>query len=549
MTHEIIIRGGNVVDGIGGEPVAGDVAIDNGMITEVGQISDRGDREFDAAGMIVAPGFIDMHTHLDAQIGWDRDLTPLSWHGVTTALMGNCGVTFAPCKPDDRPLLAGMMETVEDIPRESIMTGLPWDWEDYGGYLDSVDRLGPGINVAGMIGHAALRYFVMGQRAVEEQSTDAEREQMAAIVGEAIDRGAIGFSSNRYHAHKLPDGRAIPGTFADVRELEIIAMEVSKRNALFQSVGMNWDHMRQVADTAKPRMLFNSTLSGVRDDASGVQRRNAVEELSTGRDISGVAQVRGSGALMGLQALLPFRGKGWARLNKLAPEARLEAIRDADFRHQLIDEARAEKASWADPIWVHSLGNGESPDHSMGPHNNIVAMAKAAGEHWGETFLRLALESDGRVLFNYIGENQNLKALRDMFDGGRVFPGVGDAGAHVSMVMDAGWATFVLSHWVREEGLFTMGEGIRRMTSAPARILGLKDRGALKPGMRADITIFDAAKVAEGYPYRVTDFPGGAPRLTQKSIGYRGILVNGQFNVIDGELTGNHSGRVLRHVA
>ena len=182
----------------------------------------------------------------------------------------------------------------------------------------------------------------------------------------------------------------------------------------------------------------------------------------------------------------------------------------------------------------------------MGSHNRLASMAQTAGEHWSETFLRLQKESNGRVLCNYVFENRDLDSLRDLFDGGPVYPGVGDAGAHVSMVMDAGWATFVLSHWIREDGLFSMGEGIRRLTSVPARILGLIDRGALVPGKRADVTIFDADRVAEGYPFRVRDFPAGAPRLTQRALGYKAILVNGQFNVIDDELTGTHAGTVIR---
>ena len=509
MSHQLVIRGGSVVDGMGNEPVTADVAIDDGNISAIGKINDKGDREYDANGLIVAPGFVDMHTHLDAQIGWDRDLTPLSWHGVTTALIGNCGVTFAPCKPEDRVLLAGMMETVEDIPRESIMKGLPWDWVDYGEYLDSVERLGPGINIAGMIGHAALRFFVMGERAVEEQSTDAERRQMAEIVANALDRGAVGFSTNRFANHKLPDGRAIPGTFADVEELELIGYEVSKRNKLFQSVGMSFEHMEHVANRCGTRHLFNSTLHpaiSARDD--GYKQRERVRKLSSeGRDVSGVAQVRGSGALLGCHALLPFRGQSWKTMNESDPEQRVELLADHGFYTQLIEEAKRENASWADPARLFSLGKGEAPDHTMGDHNRLSTMASEAGEHWSETFLRLSQETNGRILFNYVGENRDLDSLRDLFDGGPVFPGVGDAGAHVSMVMDAGWATFVLSHWIREDGLFSMGEGIRRLTSAPARIVGLTDRGSLSPGKRADITIFDADRVAEGYPYRVNDFP------------------------------------------
>ena len=257
--------------------------------------------------------------------------------------------------------------------------------------------------------------------------------------------------------------------------------------------------------------------------------------------------MRGCGDLVGMQAIIPFRGESWQRLRQLSLAQKVASIEDGDFRIRLINEARAQEIRWPDPNWLFSLGNGESPDHTMGDHNNIVKLSEAAGEHWVETFIRLSLETRGRILFNHINENQNLKALRDMFDGGRVFPSLSDSGAHVTMVMDSGWATFVLAHWVREEGLYILQEAIRRMTSGSARILGIGDRGQLKPGMRADITVFDPKEVREGYPYQVHDFPGGAPRLTQKSIGYKAILVNGEFNVIDGEHTGVHAGSVIRH--
>ena len=450
MTHDLVIRGGHLVDGLGGEPVSGDLAVDDGVITAVGGVDGRGRRELDAEGMTVTPGFIDMHTHLDAQICWDPHVSPVSCHGVTTALIGNCGVTFAPCRPEDRELLAGMMETVEDIPRQSILKGLPWDWVDYGGYLDSVERLGPGINIAGMIGHGALRYFVMGERGVEEDATADEKREMARLVGEAIDRGAVGFSSNRYRGHRIPDGRAVPGTIAELDELVLIGHEVAKRKALYQHVGMRFDHVDHVAGATGARMLFNSTLQGFDDDA-GRKRLAMIRKVAEGRDLSGVAQVRGSGALIGLQALVPGAGETWAKLRGMDLGGKLAAIRDAAFRARLVAEAQEPKG-WARPGWMYYLGDGLSPDHSQGSHNNLEAMAERAGEHWSETFLRISDETAGRALFNHIGENQNLKALRDLFAGG-VYPGVGDAGAHVGMVMDAGWATFVLAHWIREDGL------------------------------------------------------------------------------------------------
>ena len=211
MAHDIVIRGGELVDGTGSAPFQGDLAIDGDAIAAVGKVDGQGKREIDAKGLAVTPGFVDLHTHLDAQIGWDPQMTPVSWHGVTTALLGNCGVTFAPCKPADVELLAAMMETVEDIPKDAILNGLPWDWEDYGGYLDAIERLNPALNVAGMVGHCAVRFYVMGERAVEEQATPEERAKMADVVAKSMDGGAVGFSTNRYPPHKLPDGRSIPG--------------------------------------------------------------------------------------------------------------------------------------------------------------------------------------------------------------------------------------------------------------------------------------------------------------------------------------------------
>ena len=227
-----------------------------------------------------------------------------------------------------------------------------------------------------MIGHGALRFYVMGERAVEEDSTSDEQKTMAQIVATAIERGAVGFSINRYENHRLPDGRPIPGTFASVRELELIGHEVGKRNALFQSVAMDWDHMRYVVDRAKPRKLFNSTLSGVRDDESGNRLRREVDELAQGRDVSGVAQVRGAGVILGFEAMVPFRGEAWNRLRELKLLDKVAAIQDEQLRQRLVDEVRESKRNWQDPEWVFCLGNDESPDHSMGDHNQLMRMAE-----------------------------------------------------------------------------------------------------------------------------------------------------------------------------
>jgi N-acyl-D-amino-acid deacylase len=545
MSHEIVIKGGTIVDGTGAEPFAADLAIDDGRITAIGSDLGGGREVIDARGLTVTPGFVDIHTHLDAQIAWDPDLTPVSWHGVTTALLGNCGVTFAPCKPTDRELLAGMMETVEDIPRNAILTGLPWNWEDYGGYLDAIEKLNPGINVAGMVGHCAVRFYVMGERAVEEQATEAERRRMAEIVGESIDRGAVGFSTNRYAPHKLPDGRSIPGTFADPIELVEIAKQIAPRNALMQAVGADLEVLKAIADAGKSRILFS--FGAGEEDNSGVQCREFLDRFCSHRDVTAITQVRGSGFMFGLQSNLPIAGTTWHALRARSFRERLAAINAPEFRAKLLEEAKRENSTLVDMSHVFYLGAGISPDYTAAPEDNLKAMAAAAGEHWSDTFLRLTRETGGKALFNLRMFNRNLKALGDLFKSEHCFPSLGDAGAHVSQIMDAGWPSFVLSYWVRETGLYSMAEAIRRLSSGPARVIGLKDRGTLKPGMRADVNVFDSDQVAERQPELVNDFPGGAPRFIQRSGGYKATIVNGRVNVRDGKHTGVHAGRVLRH--
>ena len=544
MAHDIVIRGGELVDGTGVAPRQGDLAIDGDTIAAVGSVAGAGKREIDAKGLAVTPGFVDLHTHLDAQIGWDPEMTPVSWHGVTTALLGNCGVTFAPCKPKDVELLAAMMETVEDIPKNAILTGLPWDWEHYGGYLDAIERLNPALNVAGMVGHCAVRFYVMGERAVEEQATPAERAQMADVVAKSIDGGAVGFSTNRYPPHKLPDGRSIPGTFADPVELVEIAKAVGPRNGLMQAVGANFEVLKAMAETTQGRILFSY---GTGPQAgSGQAQADNLAKLCKHGDLTAITQVRGSGFMFGLQSALPVQGETWDALRKTKLPERLTAIRDAETRAKLVAEGKAAKARL--PLAnVFYLGAAESPNYTAAAEENLEAQASAAGEHWVETFLRLSDETDGRALFNLRMFNQSLKELGDLFRSEHIFPSLGDAGAHVSQIMDAGWPSFVLSHWIRDAGLYSLEEGVRRLTSGPARVLGLKDRGALRVGMKADVNVLDPALVAERQPELVHDFPGGAPRYIQKSIGYKATLVNGAVTLENGEHTGDRAGKVLRH--
>ena len=541
MTYDIVIRGGSIVDGTGSEPVQGDVAIKDGVIVAVGTFAGEGTQEIDATGQMVTPGFIDIHTHLDAQMGWDPDMTPVCWHGVTTALMGNCGMTFAPCRPEHRELLAGMMETVEDIPKEAILGGLAWDWEHYGDYLASVEKLGTAVNVAGLVGHAAIRYYVMGDRSFAEDASEAEKQQMADIVSDALDSGAFGFSTNRFEPHKAPDGRSIPGTYADVSELEKIASVVGPKHGLMQSVGANFEILKAIADIDGNRVLFSYGTSP--EAGAGEKAAKALDELAVGRDVTAISHVRGSGLLFGLQSLLPVGSSAWLEISKLDLSGRLAAINDADTATRLVDEAKQPHVKF--PVGqVFYLGSGDAPDYAN--RQSLKDQAAAADEHWSETFLRLSRESQGKALFNFHMFSSSLEQQADLFKSEHIFPGLGDAGAHVSQIMDAGWSTFMLSYWHRETGYYSMGQVIQKMTSGPARVVGLEDRGLIKEGMRADINVFDADKVSEQQPELVHDFPGGAPRFIQRAIGYKATIVNGQISVLDGELTGTRAGQVLR---
>jgi N-acyl-D-amino-acid deacylase len=451
-------------------------------------------------------------------------------------------VTFAPCKPQDREFLAAMMESVEDIPRHAIMTGLPWTWENYGDYLNAIEKLRPGLNVAGMVGHSAVRYYVMGERSFSDQASDAEKKQMADIVAKAVDEGAIGFSTNRFEPHKAPDGRSIPGTFADPSELVEIGKAVAKRNGLMQAVGASGDVLKAITDQAGSRTLFSYGVGG--DKGAGLKAADGLDKLCKGRDLTAISQVKGTGFMFGLQCSLPFRGETWDKVRAMELKGRVAAINDPEVARMLITEGDTRI-----PLQnTYYLGIDEVPNLTASSDQSVLVLAKQRDESFVEMFLRLSRETNGRALFNFRIFCPNLDELGDLFKSTKnVLPSLGDAGAHVSQIIDADWATFVLKHWIKEKKIYSLPDGIRRITSDPARVMGLGDRGVLAVGKRADVNVFDLDRVTQLQPEIVHNFPGGAPHFTQRARGYKATLVNGAINLLDDELTGARAGKVLRH--
>ena len=557
MGNDIVIRGGTIVDGTGSEPFHADVGIAGDRIVEVGDVG-PGRREIDAEGHAVTPGFVDLHTHLDAQVGWDNDLTSISWHGVTTALLGNCGVTFAPCRPSDREFLAGMMETVEDIPKQAILEGLPWNWESYGEYLDSIGARGTAINVAGMVGHCAARFYVMGERAIEEANdyrrgwtplvrpSDEEIQAIADLVGRSVAEGAVGFSTSRMTGHRLPDTRAIPGTFAPRKELRAIARAIGKRGIMQMVSGFNEaeEELDLLADEARltKGALFSGTVEAGIDYFDDRVRAMRVEGLN----VASVTVPRSGGGVGGLITDNFWQTPAWNELRSLSFEHRLARIRDADFARRLIDEVKTQDPTGRSASRWYWMGDAAQPRYDHALDEDLASVARANGEHPVETWLRLTDAADGKALFHMRGFNVDLEGVERLIQTEWIVPCQGDAGAHVSRMIDSGCTSFVLSHWHRERGVYSLAEAIRRMTSMPASFLGLNDRGTIAVGQRADLNVIDVDRVAERQPEIVHDLPTGAARFIQRADGYRATIVNGTVVLENDTLTGERGGIVLK---
>ena len=558
MTIDLVIRSGSVVDGTGSPAFTADIAVEGDRIVEVGKVDSKGKREIDADGQIVTPGFVDIHTHLDAQLAWDPIASPSCWHGVTSVVLGNCGVTFAPVSKDGATVLAEMMESVEDIPAESILNGLSWNWSSYGEYLEEIAALPKGVNVGGMVGHCAVRLAAMGERSLDETpATSEDIEKMVPMVKEALDSGALGFSTSRTFLHKVPDGRFVPGTHATSEELLAFAEVMAQyKGTVFEAAPKlggkdSREEIKMYGDIsrlAKCPVTFGLTQVDIAPQLHLQILDYVEEENSLGADIHPQTTSKHIGVLLGLSARTPFdRAEGWAEMADLPLEEKIVRISNSETREMLI-KAAEERLESLPLDWRKFYALPENPvRHDLRPEESIAAKAEKRGVSIPEQWIDEALELEGKRLFILPVLNQQMEAAAEMLTRPYVTLGLADAGAHTKQIMDASQPTFFLTHWIREKEKFSLEEGIRRMTSDTADLFGVQNRGRLKQGSFADINIIDFEGMSLEYPEIVTDFPGGAGSFIQRSTGYSKTIVNGKVFMQDGEHTGALNGKMLRN--
>jgi N-acyl-D-amino-acid deacylase len=568
----MLIRGGTVIDGTGAPARVADLAIIGDQIVDVAaNIVGTANRVIDATDRLVTPGFVDIHTHLDAQLAWDPVGSSSCYHGITSVVMGNCGVTFAPCKPEDRQVLAEMMESVEDIPRAAILEGLPWDWVTYGEYLDSTARMRKGINVGGMVGHCALRQYAMGERGIGETAPSPdELRSMTELLEEAMRAGALGFSTSRTYLHKVPDGRPVPGTFAQPEELYAFA-DVLRRFGvgIFESASRIGEGERDDADIAGTRaelawmgeasrrsgrpVSFGLLQHDSRPDLYARVIELAKQENQRGATLRPQTTARSVGILFCLDTRTPFdRAEPWRELRKVRNGKKLMALRDPATRSKLIEAAEATEPTvdLRQLFVVNSLnGDRRGARYDLDPATSLAAIAEHRGISAAAAFIELQLETSGSLVCSFPFLNQRLSAVEHMLDEHLVTLGLADAGAHVGQILDASQPTFLLSYWIRERERWSVEEGVRRLTSDTADLFGLRGRGRLGSGCFADINVIDFDALELPAPSYVYDFPQGAGRFVQSSTGYDYTLVNGQVFMDHGEHTGAYAGTVLKNSA
>ncbi|MDR3510621.1 MAG: amidohydrolase family protein [Caulobacteraceae bacterium] len=564
---DLVIRGGEIHDGLGSDPTVGDVGIRDGVIAALGQFNGAGGEEIDARNAIVTPGFVDVHTHYDGQATWETRMSPSSNHGVTTVVMGNCGVGFAPCRPDQRDLLVNLMEGVEDVPEIVMTRGLPWNWETFPDYLDALERRELDIDVAAQVPHSALRVYVMGERgAAREPPTSRDLQEMRRLTAEAVRAGAIGVSTSRNMLHRSRSGALAPSLYSEKDELEALALGLRDANAgvfqvipeVFGDAKAEFQLMKALAQTSGRPLSF-SLVQPNTGDPSGWSTSLALLAEANREGLAMKAQVfpRPVGYLYGLDlSFHPFSlHPSFRPLLDLPLAEKVRALRDPSMRERLLSE----KAEDPNPIFMATVDSfrfavplGDPPNYEPDLEDQMWRQAAREGLSVAEYAYDLLLEREGRTIFFMPAANYrdgNLAVARTMVRDPNTVLGLGDGGAHYGMICDASFPTFVLQTWMRDQSPGSddsLASTVRALTSEPADLVGLGDRGRLTLGSKADINVIDLARLGLHAPKVVRDLPAGGRRLQQKADGYRATIVSGAVTYRDGVHSGALPGRLVR---
>jgi len=562
---DLVIRGGLVFDGRGGPAVGADIAIEGDRIVQVGTITARGREEIDAAGLIVTPGWVDIHTHYDGQITWDSRMTPSSTLGATTVVAGNCGVGFAPVRPGDHDMLIRLMEGVEDIPGAALHAGLSWDWESFAEYMDAVDRLPHDIDVAVQVPHAALRVYVMGERgANREPANPEENARMRVLIRDAIRAGALGFSTTRTMLHRTADGDLTPTVGVARAEMEAIARGLADAGSGvlqwvsdFSDMEGEFQLIRDLTQIARQPLTFSVVQGDAIPDQWRELMRRLDQAVADGFPIKAQVAGRPVGLMLGLQGSVhPFISRPSFQPIADKPLAeKVTAMRDPTFRARLI----AEPPDKGHPF-INSLAGayhkmyliGGEVDYEPDPATSLGAKAKALGVNPNELVYDALIADEGRAflffpMHNYV--EGSLENVRAMLANPNTLSALSDGGAHVGAICDVSLPTFMLTHWCRDRTRgprFGLPETVRCQTKDTAEAVGLYDRGVIAPGYLADLNVIDFDRLKLKVPYMVYDLPSGARRLMQDADGYVATLKSGRVIYREGRATGALPGRLIR---
>lgn len=567
--HETVIRGGTIVDGDGGAPYTGDLAIDGGRISSVGGKAGPGRREIDADGLLVAPGWVDVHTHYDGQATWDPILAPSSWHGVTTAMFGNCGVGFAPVRREDHQELIDLMEAIEEIPGTALAEGVRYDWESFPEFLDALDRQPRTIDVAAQIAHNPLRVYVMGERAIRREPATAEDiATMRDLTEEAMAAGAFGFTTSRTNSHKTLTGDFVPGRYSEVDELVGIGSCLAKFD--YGAFGMNSDfddeegELAWVADLARKtgRPIWFLIVHGARDPGRWRRLLDGIHAArETGAPVAAQVACRPVGVLLGVGATLtPFSAReAFQDLRDLPPEERLNRMRDPSVRERILKSGNSDTAMdrlspsrvRAITMWHRMYTFGPDVDYEPSEDRCVETIAARSNRTAEEVAYDYIVEGLDRFLYcpvsNYV--DGNLDSTRELLMDPVTLSALSDGGAHCGSVVDASMPTYLLTHWARDRSRgprIPLETVVKAQTSETAAFFGLSDRGRLAPGLRADVNIIDHAGLKIHAPRLVRDLPAGGQRLVQGADGYVATFVVGEAVFENGEHTGALPGRLVR---